>query len=713
MTTLSFVNATLTVKMGTSKNVRIMPKRSPCDDAGSQPKRPRDALPSWARRKQRSGDEREEEARRLRERRRREEEDEREQERAREAAAREKDEESFRDWREKEQLFLEVVTACRTEKRIREAREKPVDFLAKAFRLTRGDTFTSLTLLERPLPELLKTMTPEETRELYEELCQHYSLSERELRGDGERFAAMARLESSESSAIEIYHNLEWKKDRKNLEEQVRYWSALEALVRPFVGPQESDGSIAVALPPRVEKEIELFLQRASEDELEEISREVEERLRDPQSDQAYWEAVADNLPRLKAERVVNKIHAEARRLLKLYLEERQKAMQEEQVRAMKERRAQADQEVDLKGAVLEDIHPRSPQGLTLPLYNPYNWSGALSPRLMPISSLALPSPKLLIDEEDLPWTCSLLKRNLAAGLTERDPPAPLVPSKKVDLPAAAVAAECDEMTSAPAKAVDEPGLHSPRLVSLREVNMQLMGQLLTETEAADRRQADIEAAKVIGREKAEKKRAALRREEELDKLNRKIIRDGAKAGIEWDVEVSDVNNALFDKFVKQERARMSADEEVMEAAEVFSMVGPHVDYFLIFSQQHYNWEDQYRPRRPRYFNRVRTGFEWNRYNQTHYDRDNPPPKVVQGYKFTLFFPELVDPTNTPQWVLEPSDEPDTVNIRFIGGPPYEDAVFKILNREWEINARHGFKNSFDKGVLQLHFNLKRYKYRR
>ena len=29
-------------------------------------------------------------------------------------------------------------------------------------------------------------------------------------------------------------------------------------------------------------------------------------------------------------------------------------------------------------------------------------------------------------------------------------------------------------------------------------------------------------------------------------------------------------------------------------------------------------------------------GFEWNKYNQTHYDMDNPPPKVVQGYKFNV-----------------------------------------------------------------------------
>ena len=32
----------------------------------------------------------------------------------------------------------------------------------------------------------------------------------------------------------------------------------------------------------------------------------------------------------------------------------------------------------------------------------------------------------------------------------------------------------------------------------------------------------------------------------------------------------------------------------------------------------------------------VMQGFEWNKYNQTHYDIDNPPPKIVQGYKFNV-----------------------------------------------------------------------------
>lgn len=26
----------------------------------------------------------------------------------------------------------------------------------------------------------------------------------------------------------------------------------------------------------------------------------------------------------------------------------------------------------------------------------------------------------------------------------------------------------------------------------------------------------------------------------------------------------------------------------------------------------------------------MKTGYDWNKYNQTHYDHDNPPPKTVQ-----------------------------------------------------------------------------------
>ncbi|KAL5278052.1 CACTIN family protein [Megaselia abdita] len=129
---------------------------------------------------------------------------------------------------------------------------------------------------------------------------------------------------------------------------------------------------------------------------------------------------------------------------------------------------------------------------------------------------------------------------------------------------------------------------------------------------------------------------------------------------------------------------------------------------------QVYLWSDKYRPRKPRYFNRVHTGFEWNKYNQTHYDMDNPPPKIVQGYKFNIFYPDLIDKGSTPQYFLTScKDNPDFAILRFHAGPPYEDIAFKIVNREWEYSYKRGFRCQFHNNIFQLWFHFKRYRYRR
>ncbi|KFM74456.1 hypothetical protein X975_17516, partial [Stegodyphus mimosarum] len=124
-----------------------------------------------------------------------------------------------------------------------------------------------------------------------------------------------------------------------------------------------------------------------------------------------------------------------------------------------------------------------------------------------------------------------------------------------------------------------------------------------------------------------------------------------------------------------------------------------------------YLWSDKYRPRKPRYFNRVHTGFEWNKYNQTHYDMDNPPPKIVQGYKFNIFYPDLIDKSKTPEYSLSPCDDnKDFAILRFRAGPPYEDIAFKIINREWEYSYKRGFRCQFQNNIFQLWFHFKRYR---
>lgn len=163
--------------------------------------------------------------------------------------------------------------------------------------------------------------------------------------------------------------------------------------------------------------------------------------------------------------------------------------------------------------------------------------------------------------------------------------------------------------------------------------------------------------------------------------------------------------NALYDREVAR---GVSENEEVFAAEEaVPSAAKPQ-------------WADKYRPRKPRYFNRVQMGYEWNKYNQTHYDHDNPPPKVVQGYKFNIFFPELIDKTKAPTFRIirehgrrrgesfAAAGEEDTCLIRFIAGPPYEDIAFRIVDREWDYSAKRdrGFKSSFDKVRHYISYSL-------
>ena len=128
-----------------------------------------------------------------------------------------------------------------------------------------------------------------------------------------------------------------------------------------------------------------------------------------------------------------------------------------------------------------------------------------------------------------------------------------------------------------------------------------------------------------------------------------------------------------------------------------------------------YWWHDKFRPRKPKYFNRVHTGYDWNKYNQTHYDHDNPPPKTVQGYKFNLFYPDLIDKTKAPTYSIAPdgSRHGETCILRISAGPPYEDIAFKIVNKEWEYSNKRGFKCSFERGIFHLYINFKRARYRR
>ena len=133
-----------------------------------------------------------------------------------------------------------------------------------------------------------------------------------------------------------------------------------------------------------------------------------------------------------------------------------------------------------------------------------------------------------------------------------------------------------------------------------------------------------------------------------------------------------------------------------------------------LLKNQNYSWADKYRPRKPKYFNRVNTGFEWNRYNQTHYDYDTPPPKVVTGYKFNIYYPDLIDKRSVPTYnVFTDTNNPEYCTLIISSGPPYEDIAFKIVNKKLDTLERHGFLCEFRGGVFRLHFGYKHLKYKR
>lgn len=160
----------------------------------------------------------------------------------------------------------------------------------------------------------------------------------------------------------------------------------------------------------------------------------------------------------------------------------------------------------------------------------------------------------------------------------------------------------------------------------------------------------------------------------------------------------------------------LTVEEKVMQREAQRAMTNDEAQFSVEakLDTQHYLWSDKYRPRKPRYFNRVHTGFEWNKYNQTHYDMDNPPPKIVQGYKFNIFYPDLIEKSKTPQYELIPcTDNKDFALLKFTSGPPYEDIAFKIVNREWEYSYKRGFRCQFHNNIFQLWFHFKRYRYRR
>jgi Cactus-binding C-terminus of cactin protein len=80
---------------------------------------------------------------------------------------------------------------------------------------------------------------------------------------------------------------------------------------------------------------------------------------------------------------------------------------------------------------------------------------------------------------------------------------------------------------------------------------------------------------------------------------------------------------------------------------------------------------------------RVNLGTAWNAKDY----QVNGNAKYVQGYKFALYYPELIKNHIPPRYKLVPDGKSaDTELIRFIGGAPYADVYFRIARKDWDYN---------------------------
>lgn len=89
-------------------------------------------------------------------------------------------------------------------------------------------------------------------------------------------------------------------------------------------------------------------------------------------------------------------------------------------------------------------------------------------------------------------------------------------------------------------------------------------------------------------------------------------------------VEVEDEEAPSGADLASEALYRAEAERDLDEEEELFNLEEN------IVNPTTYNWEDKYRPRKPRYFNRVHTGYEWNKYNQTHYECVYHIPSISQ-----------------------------------------------------------------------------------
>jgi hypothetical protein len=591
------------------------------------------------------------------------------------------EDQKYLEMRQKDEKFHLAQEKLRTEIRIKQGREKPVDFIYKVLLIWKNlfpipSDFAEIPEYHQPYL-LYDLLDNQGLNELYEEL-------KIQLKIDIERLANKTFIcfFMDIASNFQKQHNI----SEQDLKDFIEYWKCMIEIIESYIYPEKNIKNLS----EEVHEVIKEILKDKQFSELKELEKEMEDNISQQylSSDIQFWKNALQALRIHRCKMVIDKLYDEFKAKNIENLDASKKNNEDRhgvlmKVDAEKTKWTdegnlsppmyESDEEVRRVALSQHDYLIKMSETRKILLVQKLSkWQNSLNkdPNLstmMPQQSLDImggsSSPKAIMMDEHIEKEAQMFKRMINSNL---------IPSKKEE--EINSDEEVEKFLSKGKKKLQGKNNQSSSLQNTNNSNLELSS--FSNQNLYNKNQSDLllgTGCYPINTLKA----------------SRFYLKD----------------DAMFDIDLSHEMMQIES-EELGDGETIFNDIVP-------LSNNNYMWASKYKPRKPRYFNRVRTGYEWNKYHQVHYDYENPPPKVIQGYKFNIFYPDLIDKTKAPQYSLERSDTPGTCILRFHAGPPYEDIAFKIVNREWDMTEKAGFRNVFDRGILYLYFNFKRYRYKR